>query len=111
MIDPDDLDHCRAAIAEGSYSFHAASRLLPARVRDPALALYAFCRVADDEVDFGDNKAAAVLAPRDTRRPGHGRPHPDLPHAARTSRGAAGGRRLGRDGTALRDAVGPARLL
>ena len=35
MIDPDDLDHCRAAIAEGSYSFHAASKLLPARVRDP----------------------------------------------------------------------------
>ncbi|WP_416914841.1 MAG: squalene/phytoene synthase family protein [Roseicyclus sp.] len=25
-------------------------------VRDPALALYAFCRVADDEVDFGTNK-------------------------------------------------------
>jgi phytoene synthase len=60
-----DLDHCRAAIAEGSYSFHAASKLLPARVRDPALALYAFCRVADDEVDFGDNKPAAVLALRD----------------------------------------------
>jgi phytoene synthase len=65
MIAAADLDHCRAAIREGSYSFHAASRLLPARVRDPALALYAFCRVADDEVDFGDNKPAAVLALRD----------------------------------------------
>ena len=65
MIDQADLDHCRAAIAEGSYSFHAASQLLPTRVRDPALALYAFCRVADDEVDFGDNKPAAVLALRD----------------------------------------------
>lgn len=65
MIDRADLDHCRAAIAEGSYSFHAASKLLPARVRDPALALYAFCRVADDEVDFGANKPAAVLALRD----------------------------------------------
>jgi phytoene synthase len=65
MIDRNDLDHCRAAIAEGSYSFHAASKLLPARVRDPALALYAFCRVADDEVDFGENKPAAVLALRD----------------------------------------------
>jgi len=65
MIRPDDLDWCRAAIREGSYSFHAASRLLPADVRDPALALYAFCRVADDEVDFGTNKAAAVLALRD----------------------------------------------
>jgi phytoene synthase len=65
MINQADLDHCRAAIAEGSYSFYAASKLLPARVRDPALALYAFCRVADDEVDFGDNKPAAVLALRD----------------------------------------------
>ncbi|MEJ6393245.1 phytoene/squalene synthase family protein [Gymnodinialimonas sp. 2305UL16-5] len=62
MIDPDDLAHCRAAIREGSYSFHAASRLLPASVRDPALALYAFCRLADDEVDFGTDKPAAVLS-------------------------------------------------
>jgi phytoene synthase len=61
----DDLEWCRAAIREGSYSFHAASKLLPREVRDPALALYAFCRVADDEVDFGTNKAAAVLALRD----------------------------------------------
>jgi phytoene synthase len=62
MIDPKDMEHCHAAIREGSYSFHAASRLLPASVRDPALALYAFCRCADDEVDFGDDKPAAVLA-------------------------------------------------
>ena len=62
MIDPQDMEHCRAAIREGSYSFHAASRLLPSSVRDPALALYAFCRCADDEVDFGDDKPAAVLA-------------------------------------------------
>ena len=46
-----DLAHCREAIRTGSRSFHAASRLLPARVRDPALALYAFCRLADDAVD------------------------------------------------------------
>ena len=65
MMRADDLDWCRAAIREGSYSFHAASKLLPASVRDPALALYAFCRVADDEVDFGANKPAAVLALRD----------------------------------------------
>lgn len=62
MIDPKDLDHCRDAIREGSYSFHAASKLLPSSVRDPALALYAFCRLADDEVDFGADKPAAVLA-------------------------------------------------
>ena len=65
MIAAADRDWCRAAIREGSYSFHAASKLLPADIRDAALALYAFCRVADDEVDFGDNKPAAVLALRD----------------------------------------------
>ncbi|MFT6024995.1 MAG: phytoene synthase [Ascidiaceihabitans sp.] len=61
MIDPKDLEHCRNVIRTGSLSFHAASKLLPASVRDPALALYAFCRLADDEVDEGDNKGRAVL--------------------------------------------------
>jgi phytoene synthase len=42
-------------------SFHAASRVLPKRLRDPALALYAFCRLADDAVDLQEAKAAAVL--------------------------------------------------
>jgi len=42
MIDATDLEHCRAVIRTGSLSFHAASKLLPASVRDPALALYAF---------------------------------------------------------------------
>jgi len=60
-----DLDHCRAAIRTGSLSFHAASRMLPDTVRDPALVLYAFCRHADDEVDDGHAKAAAVLGLRD----------------------------------------------
>ena len=62
MIAPADLAHCRAAIRTGSRSFHAASKLLPASVRDPALALYAFCRLADDAVDEDDAKAAAVLS-------------------------------------------------
>ena len=57
-----DLEHCRAAIRTGSLSFHAASKLLPTRVRDPALALYAFCRLADDAVDEGTDKAGAVLS-------------------------------------------------
>ncbi len=61
----DDLDHCREAIRHGSLSFHAASRLLPSRVRDPALALYAFCRLADDAVDLHEEKPAAVLRLRD----------------------------------------------
>ncbi|EBA14088.1 15-cis-phytoene synthase [Roseobacter sp. CCS2] len=61
MIRPADLEHCREAIRHGSLSFHAASKLLPPKVRDPALALYAFCRLADDEVDEGDHQASAVL--------------------------------------------------
>ncbi|MBI1170395.1 phytoene synthase [bacterium] len=65
MIAPSDMTHCREAIRTGSLSFHAASRLLPGKVRDPALALYAFCRLADDAVDDSDDKAPAVLALRD----------------------------------------------
>lgn len=61
VIHFDDLEHCREVIRTGSLSFHAASKLLPGSVRDPALALYAFCRLADDEVDEGSNKGAAVL--------------------------------------------------
>ena len=65
MIAPADLAACRAAIRVGSHSFHMASRLLPACVRDPALALYAFCRIADDAVDEGADKTRAVLSLRD----------------------------------------------
>ncbi|MFN4158574.1 MAG: 15-cis-phytoene synthase [Gemmobacter sp.] len=70
MIPAADLAACRAAIRTGSLSFHAASRLLPPGVRDPALALYAFCRLADDAVDegasdAGPDKTRAVLALRD----------------------------------------------
>jgi 15-cis-phytoene synthase len=65
MIAPVDMAACRAMIRTGSLSFHAASRLLPPRVRDPALALYAFCRVADDDVDEGCDKTAAVLRLRE----------------------------------------------
>jgi phytoene synthase len=64
-IAPEDLVYCADAIRHGSLSFHAASRLLPHSVRDPALALYAFCRLADDAVDLQDEKAAAVLSLRD----------------------------------------------
>ncbi|MEL6583019.1 MAG: phytoene/squalene synthase family protein [Pseudomonadota bacterium] len=56
-----DLEHCRAAIKTGSRSFYAASHLLPKQACDDALALYAFCRLADDAVDLHDEKAAAVL--------------------------------------------------
>ena len=60
-----DLDHCEAAIRTGSRSFFTASRLLPATVRRPALALYAFCRLSDDAVDLTREKPAAILALRD----------------------------------------------
>ncbi|MEL6520459.1 MAG: phytoene/squalene synthase family protein [Pseudomonadota bacterium] len=65
MIDPADLTHCEEAIRHGSLSFHAASRVLPKRYRDPALALYAFCRLADDAVDLRSEKAEAVLRLKD----------------------------------------------
>ena len=51
---------CRAAIRTGSKSFHAASLLLPRKVRDPAIALYAFCRLADDAVDLSNGKPKAL---------------------------------------------------
>ncbi len=50
-LERSDLDACKRLLANGSRTFHAASFLLPRRVREPAVALYAFCRVADDAVD------------------------------------------------------------
>ncbi|MGB0679889.1 MAG: phytoene/squalene synthase family protein, partial [Polyangiales bacterium] len=38
-------------LRRGSKSFHAASQLLPAVVRQDAAVLYAFCRLADDCID------------------------------------------------------------
>jgi phytoene synthase len=46
-----DLAACEELMRGGSKSFFAASSLLPERVRIPSIALYAFCRVADDAVD------------------------------------------------------------
>ncbi len=63
-----DLQECRALLRSGSRSFYAASFLLPERVRDPATALYAFCRIADDVIDLsgGDGRAIAELRQRVT---------------------------------------------
>ena len=55
-----DRRACRALIRNGSKSFYAASMLLPQRVREPAFALYAFCRISDDAVDDADAAADAV---------------------------------------------------
>ncbi|MGL4395375.1 MAG: phytoene/squalene synthase family protein [Hyphomicrobium sp.] len=59
---PASGDHaeCRALLANGSRSFYAASFLLPSRVRAPAAALYAFCRIADDIVDASGADADVV---------------------------------------------------
>lgn len=55
-----DLKACRSLMRGGSKTFFAASLLLPPRMRLAATALYAFCRVADDLIDEGRDKAAAI---------------------------------------------------
>ena len=55
-----DMAACRTLLRGGSRTFHAASLVLPRKVADPAIALYAFCRLADDEVDLGCNRGVAV---------------------------------------------------
>ena len=50
---PYDLQALRNLMRGGSKTFFAASLLLPPRVRAPATALYAYCRLADDAIDLG----------------------------------------------------------
>lgn len=57
-----DLAACRESLRTGSRSFHAASLLLPRVLREPASALYAFCREADDAVDAPGAGDAALRA-------------------------------------------------
>lgn len=60
----------------GSYTFFAASLLLPRAVRDPASALYAFCRLADDGVDAGEDPRGALQGLRGRLAAAYdGRPH------------------------------------
>jgi len=61
-FDRRDLEACRARIRGGSRSFFLASLLLPAHVRDPAYALYAYCRESDDAVDAARGDASTVRA-------------------------------------------------
>jgi 15-cis-phytoene synthase len=61
---PADLAVCRDLLCGGSRSFYAASLLLPRSVYEPATALYAFCRVADDAIDLAERPHDAVLALR-----------------------------------------------
>jgi phytoene synthase len=46
-----DLRTCEDLMKEGSKSFFSAARILPSKIRDSAIALYAFCRLLDDMVD------------------------------------------------------------
>jgi len=55
-----DIEVCRAMLRGGSRTFFAASLVLPRRVREPATALYAFCRVADDAVDIEGGRLAVL---------------------------------------------------
>jgi phytoene synthase len=55
-----DLNACRALMRGGSKSFFAASKLLPVRLRPPASALYAYCRLADDAIDLGADPQLAM---------------------------------------------------
>lgn len=63
-----DIDRCRLMLANGSRSFHAASLLLPAGMRPAAIALYAWCRQADDAIDLAPaeqrSRAVDVLLQR-----------------------------------------------
>jgi 15-cis-phytoene synthase len=65
QVDPTDMAACRALLKSGSRTFHAAAKVLPRGVADPAIALYAFCRLADDAVDLGNDRMAAVARLRE----------------------------------------------
>jgi phytoene synthase len=54
VLQRDDRLACKSWIKRHSKSFFLSSLLLPARVRQAAWALYAFCRRADDAVDDSD---------------------------------------------------------
>ncbi len=57
-----DIAQCRALLRDGSKTFYLASLVLPRAVREPASALYAFCRVADDAIDRGGDAGGTALA-------------------------------------------------
>jgi 15-cis-phytoene synthase len=52
---------CRETLRTGSRTFLAASYVLPRAVSDPACALYAFCRMADDKIDLGNAGSQALV--------------------------------------------------
>jgi phytoene synthase len=55
-----DVRACASLLQGGSRTFFAASLVLPKRVSTPATGLYAFCRLADDAIDQGADRARAL---------------------------------------------------
>lgn len=62
-----DVEACRALLAKGSKSFALAAQALPPSMRDAATVLYAFCRIADDEIDEAPKACAATIERLHTR--------------------------------------------
>ena len=58
-------DRCARLLRSGSRSFYVASLLLPRDVREPATALYAFCRLADDLIDLSEADDAVLAELRE----------------------------------------------
>ena len=56
-----DINACLLRLRSGSLSFYTASLLLPKSVREPAAALYGFCRIADDAIDEALEPDKALL--------------------------------------------------
>ena len=69
MIAAADRAACRALLRNGSRTFFAASHLLPRRIREPATALYAFCRLADDAIDGVSEPLPGAEVCRSSRPP------------------------------------------
>lgn len=59
---PANCAACRTSIRQGSQSFYIASLLLPVEIREPAYAVYAFCRMADDLIDRQEGGGDAIRA-------------------------------------------------
>jgi 15-cis-phytoene synthase len=65
MTSRSDIAACRELLRGGSRTFFAASLVLPRAISDPAIALYAFCRLADDAVDVDGGRLDAIDRLRD----------------------------------------------
>jgi hypothetical protein len=119
----EDIAHCREIMRNGSKSFFLASLLLPDWMRGASLALYSFCREADDEVDevrplpptsIEDTPRSPIIASARAvrlrrRRPPASAPGPPAritaPHPLRPA--PAAGRRAGDGGGPAGPARGP----